>query len=339
MQKGIIVAGSIMIDKHFSIDTFPEEGSLVTVRETRDELGGMGNLILDIAKLDCDIPIKISGMVGSGSNGRFIKRCLDVYPNIDQQGLVIGQETSLTMVMDAQDTKQRTFFFYPGASDLYDYSCIDWDTLTGDIFHLEYLLLMRKIDAPDDECGTHGAKILREAQKLGMKTSIDIVSEISERAPGIVKAALRYSDYCTINEVEAQMVTGIRLIDHGTIVEEHMIKALEALHGFGVSTWVIVHSPNVSYGLDCVNGKFYKVFSLLLPKGYIKGTTGAGDAFCCGVLYAAYKGQSIVEGMKTGTMCATISLSELNGFDGMRPYAEVLKEYSLYKVDPGYEEL
>ena len=47
---------------------------------------------------------------------------------------------------------------------------IDWDSLEGDIFQLEYLLLTKGIDAPDDEYGTHAARILAQARRRGMKT-------------------------------------------------------------------------------------------------------------------------------------------------------------------------
>ena len=63
----------------------------------------------------------------------------------------------MTLVMNAKDTKQRTFFFVPGASDVFDETKIHWENINSRIFHLEYLLLMKKVDAKDAEFGTTGA--------------------------------------------------------------------------------------------------------------------------------------------------------------------------------------
>jgi sugar/nucleoside kinase (ribokinase family) len=60
---------------------------------------------------------------------------------------------------------------------------------------------------------------------------------------------------------------------------------------------------------------------LELPAGYIKGTVGAGDAFCAGALYAAYQGESIAAALKLGNAAAAASLSQPGATEGMRPVA------------------
>ena len=329
-KKGITVAGSLVVDNYFLIETYPEQGKLVNIQSEKMDIGGSGNLILDLAKLDSSLKVKVSAIIGKDNYGKFIKETLDKYPNVLQENITEEGNTSVTMVMNAQDNQQRTFFYLPASTDLYDESYIDWDLVDADIFHLEYLLLMEKIDATDPVYGTHGAKILHDAKERNMKTSIDIVSEVSERGRDIVQAALKYTDYCTINEVEAEMITGLSLLKDNELIEENIHKALYELERLGVSTWAIIHSPTYSYGIDCQTKTIFKVKSLKLPKDYIKGSTGAGDAFCSGVLYAAYKGQGIEEGMRLGCACAACSLSEVSGTAGMRPYKEVLDVYQQY---------
>ncbi len=331
MGKGITVAGSLIADNYYLIDTYPEQGKLTNIRATDRAVGGTGNLIMDLAKLDADLSVKVSAMIGEGSNGRFIKKTLSEYPNIQLQNVVEYGETSMTMVMDAQDNHQRTFFYLPAASDAYDESAIDWEQVDADIFHLEYILLMKKIDAPDEEYGTHGARILNHARKRGMKTSIDMVSETSGRGGEIVRAALKYTDYCTVNEIEAEMITGIKILQEGVVNEENAYRALEELLKSGVSTWAIIHSPACGYGIDCESRKIIRVPSLHLPEGYIKGSTGAGDAYCSGILYGAYKNKSLEESMKLGTACAACSLSETSGTAGLRSYEKVMELYEQFK--------
>lgn len=333
MNKGIIVAGSLILDRHYAVATYPEEGRLTKIRPGQDDAGGTGNLIIDLAKLDANLSVQVSAVLGSGSAGRAVRRQLARFSNISTEGIVEHGHTSMTMVMDADDTQQRTFFYFPGASDIFCDTYISWDKLDGDIFQLEYLLLMQGLDADDPEYGTHAARILDKARRRGMKTSVDMVSEKSSRVPRIVNAALRYTDYCTINELEAQEVTGIELVRQGALVRENRRPVLEKLRDAGVTTWVIVHAAEGSFGMDCSTGRCYGVPNLPLPDGYIKGKTGAGDAYCAGVLYAAYRGQTILQAMELGTACASCSLSEINGTDGMRSYEQVQELYRRFRPE------
>lgn len=322
-KRGIIVAGSLIADVHYEIDTYPEQGNLSTVRSTTGAIGGSGNLILDLAKLDPELPVQVSALVGRDANGEMLMQTLGKYPNIDTSAIATGGNSSVTLVMNASDTKQRTFFFLPEASDLYDESHIQWEKLHGAIFHLEYLLLMKNVDSPDPVYGTHGARILHDAQARGMMTSIDIVSEQSDRARTVVQAALKYTDICSVNEFEAEGITGVPLMKDGRINEEKIEQALSALRDAGVRKWAVIHSPACCYGLDCETGSCECVPSLKLSEGYIKGTTGAGDAFCSGILYGAYRGRQLREAMRFANACAACSLSQQNGTDGMRSWQEV----------------
>ena len=329
--KGITVAGSLIVDVYYMTDTYPGIGRLTNIRDIKKGVGGSGNLIQDLAKLDPNLQVKVSALLGNDANGKFAKQALGRFPNIDMSNVIQSEATSMTMVIEPLDSKQRTFFYLPAASDIYEESCIDWQAVDADIFQLEYLLLMKKADAADEKYGTHAARILCEAQKRGMRTSIDVVSEDSERARGIVSAALKHTDFCIINELEAESTTGVRLTGENVDMEENIPEALRILKDLGVSKWAVVHSSGCSYGLDCETGQTVKVESLHLPKGYIKGTTGAGDAYCCGVLYGAYQGQSLQKAMELGTACAACSLSAVGGSDGMRSYREVLDLYKHYK--------
>lgn len=331
-SNGIAVAGTLICDQYYMIDTYPKLGHLTSIRKMEQGVGGLGNLILDLAKLDPSLPIRVSAIVGTGSNGRYVMDTLRKYPNIDISGIRKQGHTSTTLVMEALDSEQRTFFYLPAASDEYDENVINWENFHADIFHLEYLLLMKKVDAPDSIYGTHGAKILYEARRRGMKTSIDMVSENTPRVANIVRAALAYTDYCTINELEAEAVTGILLTKGDCLVAENVPLALKQLAVYGVTTWAVIHTRYQSFGLDCKTGTFVNVSGFMLPPGYIKTATGAGDAFCCGVLYSAYCGFSLEEALRLGSACAACSLSDIGGSAGMRDYTGVLEVAAKYPV-------
>lgn len=329
-KKGITVAGSLIADVFYKIDSYPKSGMLTNIREITQNIGGTGNLILDLAKMDSSLQVHVSAIVGKDEGGNLMLKKLSQYDNINIQNITQKGSSSVTHVMNAQDTKQRTFFFHPAASDVYDESYIDWDMIQSDIFHLEYLLLMKKVDESDSIYGTHGAKILHDAQSRGMKTSIDIVSEQGNRASKIVPSALKHTDFCIINEVEAEAVTGIRFTSQGLVDNEKVKIVLKSLAEKGVGEWVVIHCPQAGYGYDCRNKNFVRVESLCLPEGYIKGTNGAGDAYCSGILYGAYQGMNLKKAMRYAAACAACSLSEENGTDGMRNKDEIWKLESQY---------
>lgn len=325
IKKGITVAGTLISDVFHKIESYPAEGLLTNVLDTSKHIGGSGNIILDLAKLDPSLPVKVCAVIGKDENGENLLSVLSRYPNINTENISIGDTTPCTIIMNADDTKQRTFFFVSGASDDFGLAHVRFERLDTKIFHLEYLLLMKKADSPDATFGTHGARILYEAQKRGYLTSIDVVSEQSDRAKGVVSCALKYTDICCINEYEAQAVTETVLCENGTLNRERVFAALEKIAALGARKWVVIHAPNESFGLDVERKAFVRVPSLALPKGYIKGTTGAGDAYCAGILYGAHEDFALDDAMRLARACAACSLSESNGTDGMQSYREVLK--------------
>ena len=95
----------------------------------------------------------------------------------------------------------------------------------------------------------------------------------------------------------------------------------------GVSTWAVIHSPEGGFGLD-ENNNYVEKESLKLPEGYIKGSVGAGDAFCAGVLCGAEKGMSLADSIVLGIASAACSLSEPSATGGMRTAEEALELYN-----------
>jgi len=322
----------MIVDITYPIETWPNQSELTHITEgIQNSTGGsVCNTITDLARLDPKLHLVASGFAGHDAEGEFMLGELGKYPNIDLGMVKRTGRTSFTMVMSNNKTKERTFFVHAGANAGYGEDHIDWDKLDVDIFHIGYILLLPHLDEPDEEYGTKMARLLHRAQKQGLKTSIDVVSETGDRFARLVKPALKYCDYCVINELEAQQTTGIALRNaDGKLIMENMKPALEKLKEFGVAQWAVIHCPEVGCGID-EKGNYYEVPSLKLPAGYIKGTVGAGDAFCAGILYAAYKEMPMAEALKLGACSAAASLSEVSASDGVKTAEEVLKLHEIY---------
>lgn len=332
MKKGICCAGNMIVDITYPIATWPHQGELTHITEgIQSSTGGsVCNTISDLARLDPNLHLVASGYAGHDAEGDFLLQEMHKYPNIDLSQIRRDGRTSFTAVMSNNQTKERTFFQHAGANAYYGENDIDWDKLDVDIFHIGYILLLPALDAEDDEYGTKMARLLHNAQKKGLKTSIDVVSEAGDRFKRLVAPALTYADYCIINELEAQYTTGVPLRDSkGLLLQENMLLALVRLKELGVSTWAVIHCPEMGCGIDD-NDRYFEVSSLKLPAGYIKGTVGAGDAFCAGILYAAETGMDMQSALKLATCTAAASLSEVSASDGVQTVAEVLKLYDMY---------
>ena len=332
MKKGICCAGNMIVDITYPIETWPKQNELTHITDgIRNSTGGsVCNTISDLARLAPDMRLVASGFAGHDAEGDFVMEEMGKYPNIDMSMVRRDGRTSFTAVMSNNQTKERTFFQYAGANTYYGEEHIDWENLDVDIFHIGYIMLLPALDQPDSDYGTKMAKLLHRAQCAGMKTSIDVVTESGDRFTRLVPPALKYTDYCVINELEAQQVTGVLLRENdGKLHTENMRQALQKLKEFGVSTWAVIHCPEVGCGMD-ETGNYFEVPSLKLPKGWVKGTVGAGDAFCAGILYSAEMELPIEEALKLGACAAAASLSEVSASDGVKTASEVRKLYDLY---------
>lgn len=332
MRKGICCAGNMMVDITYPISDWPRQGELVHITEgiSRSPGGAVCNTIADLARLDPTLRLMASGVLGDDADGRLIMDAFGRYANVDTSMIRREGRTSFTAVMSNNRTKERTFFQYPGADALYHEGDVDLDRLDVDLFHIGYILLLPALDREDPEYGTVMARLLHRVQQKGIKTSIDVVSETGNRFRRLVTPALKYTDYCVINELEAQQTTGVLLRDEaGTLHPENMERALKALFELGVSTWAVIHCPEMGCGRTA-DGAFSIVESLKLPQGYIQGTVGAGDAFCAGVLCAAEQGWPIERALQLGTCAAAASLSQPGASEGVGTVSEVLKLQQLY---------
>ena len=327
MKKGISIAGNLIVDITYPIERWPKEGELTTITEgiTRSVGGAVCNDIVDLAKLDPALPLTALGIIGNDPEGDFILEELGKHKNIDLHLLKKEGMTSFTAVMSNNESKARSFFQYRGANALFSEKHIPWDELNCSIFHIGYILLLDELDKEDPEYGTKMARLLHKVQQKGIKTSIDVVSEAGSRFQKIVSPALRFTDYCVINEVESQQITGVLLReDNGTLHEENMPMALTKLKELGVSTWAVIHCPEGAYCLD-ENNEYFSSPSLPMPKSDIKGTVGAGDAFCSGILYGAWKEWSLKESLRLANCTAVAALSERGATEGLCSLDEVMK--------------
>lgn len=308
-RNGIAVAGTVIVDKINEISAYPAIGELTQIRGIQNAIGGcVPNVALDLKKIAPQLTISAIGSIGSDPEGSFVTETLSS-AGLDISGIVTkaGEKTSFTDVMSIPGG-QRTFFTYPGASAQFGVEDIDFDALNAKLLHLGYFLLLQKVDDGD------GEKILKKALDCGLETSIDLVSENSDRY-ALVLPCLPYTDYLIINEIEAGKLTGMEPSN------ENLEEIARTLKQLGVRRKVIIHKPECSVcfsdaGFSCLG-------SYMLPEGYIQGTTGAGDAFCAGALIGIYHNWTDIEIMEFASACAVMALGSADATSGMKTEEEI----------------
>lgn len=327
-MSGVGVAGNLILDRYMEIEAYPERASLTTIHSVTPSPGGLAyNCAVDLARLDPNLPISVVGLVGDDGDGDAIISSFRLHPSIDTSRIRRVGQTSFSDVMEDAQSRERTFFQFRGANALLDEDDINFAKADIDLLHVGYILLLDRLDAPDAEFGTRMARLLAQTQSRGIKTSVDIVSEESDRFRKIVPPALRYCDYCVINEVEASRTTGIDVLHRGRVDLEAVRHAAQVIVEMGVSTWVVIHWAGGAAGLT-PDGKWIVRPSIRLTPNDIVTSTGAGDAFASGVLYGAWKELSLAESIELGSAAAAGSLRHGNSTDGVGPWREMLQAYA-----------
>jgi sugar/nucleoside kinase (ribokinase family) len=75
---------------------------------------------------------------------------------------------------------------------------------------------------------------LPQSGTTASKTSIDLVSEDSRRFTQIVPPALRHTDYCIINDFEAERLSGISIREQGKLICKNLKRIAAAIFDMGV---------------------------------------------------------------------------------------------------------
>ncbi|MCC7519679.1 MAG: carbohydrate kinase family protein [Verrucomicrobiae bacterium] len=325
-RRGLLAAGNWVVDRIKIVNRWPEQDTLALVQsEARGTGGGPCNLLNGLARLRAPFPLEALGLLGEDEDGRrMIEECRQHGIQTRFLRTTPARSTSYTEVITVADTGRRTFFHHHGANALLGAEHFDPSATSARILYLGYLSLLQSLDLPDAEFGTVAARMLARYREAGFKTAVDAVSEISDRFRSCVLPALKQTDYCILNELEAGCVAGVAAREGERLNVEAVRRAGQKLLEHGVREWAVIHFPEGAYavsrsGEECLEGSF------LLPPGYIQSTVGAGDAFCGGVLFGLHEGWTMSECLKLAFCHAAACLTHSTTTGGLRPLKETLQ--------------
>ncbi len=327
-RRGIACAGNWIVDHVKIIDVWPSPSNLANILSEEKGTGGCPfNCLIDLARLAPGLPLEAIGLIGEDDDAQWIRDQI-AFSGADASGLLAcpAAPTSYTDVMTLRDDGTRTFFHLRGANELFDIEHVNVEALRSRIFHLGYLMLLTRLDQPDEAHGSRAARLLARCREAGLRTSIDLVSAEVGRYAEIVTPALRVTDYAIINEVEAQAVTGLRLRSpSGEPDWDALEAAARRLADLGVAGNATIHLPEGAVSLDVAAGRMHTAGSLRLPPGFIKGAAGAGDAFCSGMLLGLHEGWPVPRCLEMAHAAAAASLRHATCTQGVRSAEEALE--------------
>lgn len=318
-RNGLLAGGNWIIDFVKMIDVYPGQDALANITESAVGTNGGApyNVLSDLARLGVSFPLEAAGVIGQDVNGdHILADCHSMGINIDQLQRIPEAATSFTDVMTVKQTGRRTFFHCRGTNALLRPEHFTFQKTQAKIFHLGYLLLLDELDRPDPQYGTLAGKVLSQAKDAGLMTSVDVVSEDSQRFASVVLPTLPQVDVLFVNEFEAGRITGRTLTGPSGFDWETMKLAAQDLLSAGVRRWVFLHCEEGAIALG-KEGQFASLGSVQVPSDRIRGTTGAGDAFAAGVLAGLHEEIAVMDCLRWGIASAAASLQHASASMGI----------------------
>lgn len=324
-RSGIIAGGNWILDHLKTIDAWPPEDSLANIgAEFHSNGGAPYNVLKNLSKLGAGIPLEAIGLLGEDRDGDAIAAdCRECGIDMAQLRRTAAAATSYTDVMTVRATGRRTFFHQRGANALLRPEHFDFSRTRCRHFHLGYLLLLDELDRLEEGV-PRAAGVLRRARAAGLRTSVDLVSENSDRFAAVVRPALPEVDLLFANDFEAEKLAGRPLRRDGRIDRAGVEQVALELLDQGVREGVILHFAEGACAVSAGRERHWQP-SLLVPPEEIRGTAGAGDAFASGVLCSLHSGQGLGDALRLGVCVAAGSLTHPTCSGGIRPAAESMR--------------
>lgn len=329
-RRGLLAAGNWIVDRVKIVDRWPHQDALAKILEQSESNGGCAyNMVKGLVALGCGFPLHACGRVGDDEDGNWIRRDLD-REGIDASGLLptTGVPTSYTDVMTVRSTGRRTFFHQLGANASFGEDDCRLESYEAKIFHLGYFGLLGRLDETAADGRNGHERLLARASELGFLTSADLVSDEDRAFDQLVAPALPHLDFLFLNELEAEMLSGItaKRADGGDGVDPERMtaQAQRALAG-GVRRAVIVHASEGVVACSA-DGSLLRQGAVRMPEDRIRGAAGAGDALSAGFLLGVHEGWPMVDCLELGVSSAALSLEAATCSAGLRPWAECLEQ-------------
>jgi sugar/nucleoside kinase (ribokinase family) len=298
---GVVLIGEFFIDEVFTeFNTFPKPGEECFARKFHREVGG-GAAITACGLAKLGIQVTVLGAVGK-TDGRWVVDRLSSR-GVNCSGLLFDVAEPTGITVSASTREDRAFFSYYGAN-LQLEKLLQKTELTsaiGSARHVHFAC------APDAD--THAQ--LFAALDRRCQVSIDVQSHVSWLTRPESLKILRHCDVFFPNEREGGWIS--------SAVEPHEI--LRRLRDKGLRNVALKLGGK---GAALLWGR-RQFLADPVPVDTVD-TTGAGDSFDAGFIYATLRGYDPQRCLQVANICGALSTRALGGIEAF-PGREELAEY------------
>jgi sugar/nucleoside kinase (ribokinase family) len=319
-RRGIICAGTSVLDVNNLIEAWPAEEQIAFIRECILAPGGPPhNAATGLIKLQAPFPVSMLGVVGDDHYGEVFLEKAKAY-GLDVSGIRIikGINTDYTHVMTSMATGRRTFFYQHGANNTLRGEHLLPPDDTAKIFYVGSPGLSEALDQSD------GWRVaLTYARVHGFKTCMELCPVPPDVQRAAVRPCLPLLDYFVINDSEAEIVSGRPVLKDGQFDRELAFAAGQELLDMGVNEVVAIHHPMGAVALR-KSGERCFAPTVKIEQSEIISSVGAGDAFYAGMLFGLHEDWSLERCLALAHASAATSLFSPTTSASIRPWAECL---------------
>lgn len=278
------------------MEELPAAGHLAAVDRMFLLTGGCAaNVAVNVAKQR--VPVGVIGKVGNDVWGRFI--CEDLTARgVDMSRVAVSDEyqTSQSMVLLCRG-QDRRFVHTFGANRALRGEDLSRDYIAGaEVFYLGGYLVLPELD-PDAVAAT-----FRFCQERGIRTVLDVVIPTDFEYGGELEPILPYTDVFLPNNVEAEILTGLR---------EPQAQA-RAIAGKGTRTVLVTMGEEgivISDSDSLYEARPFRVEEV--------DQTGAGDAFAAGYISGMVTGRDVLGCVAYGSALGSSCVSAIGCSEGV----------------------
>lgn len=310
----VLCVGEMLVDLFVGpVDSIDFKNDTLRVDKIKMSGGGdANNNAIDFAKLGNKVTY--IGRIGKDSLGDFlIKQAKQAGVNMDYCVRSVTSEQSKSLILINQNG-DRTFLQNGGTSEEFCFGDCDLNVLKQiDMMQIGGVFHMPSFD------GEGCSRLLKEAKKYKIITSMDVTSDRSGRWRGIIDSSYPYLDYFLPSIEQASMIVGTNEPE----------KMADFFLEKGVKNVVIKLGEKGSFFKSKKKAFYTGVYDNLR----IVETTGCGDAFCAGFLTGVGLKMEPEECMVLGTACSAFVLQEVGATSGLKEL-KIIKKFIAEREKP-----
>lgn len=306
-MRQVVVVGELNVDFILhNYQAFPVPGREVLVDDFRTVLGS-ASAICAVGLARLGVPVAFIGRVGCDAWGDF---CVDALcgEGVDVSGITCDRELKTGVTVSISSTAERALVTYPGSIASLTLAHLADLTFTGDgHLHISSYYLQTGLRPGCRE-------LFQRATAAGWTTSLDPGCDPHDRWDDDLRETLREVDVFFPNDVELTALTG----------ERDPIAALRHLAN-GRTLSVVKRGARGALAIDSRrDGRGIEVIEVAPPAVDVVDTTGAGDSFNAGFLYAWLQNRPLDACLRAAAASGALSTRGVGG-TAAQPSADELE--------------